>query len=230
MKLNSLAFAAALVASSASSFAADIILTGDYVKVGISNGGQLMNHSAGVGMTFGGNDFIQPGAPWGFYGIGANGSYDVAGGSSLGNNPFGMTTTDASAVLGYPFAASSKGNAFGLTLQQNIWFAQDEKSVHVDFTFKNNTKSTINNVVYAAGLDPDENVTGTEYYFTTNSIGSGSKASVTAVTFSGLSITMSDVGSFSGGIASVTGWESNPYSLLSGTNVGNGDNIIALAY
>ena len=229
MKLKLLAASLAVVGFN-TAFAADIVLTGDHVTVGISNGGQLMNHTAGTGLTFGGNDFILPGDPWAFYGIGANGSFDVAGGGSYGNNPFGMTTTDASGVLGYPFAATSKGNAFGLTLQQNVWFAQDEKSVHVDFTFKNNTTATITDVVYAAGFDPDENISGTEIYDTKNSIGSGAKASVTAVTYHGLSITMSDVGSFSNGVASVTDWDSNPYSLLAGTNIGDGDNTIALAY
>ncbi len=229
MKMKLLAASLALAGSSAV-FAADITLTGDYITLGISNGGQFINHSTGTGLVFGGSDFMQPGTPFAFYAIGAGGSFDVAGGYSYGNNPFGVTTTDLSGAAGFPMAVSSKGTAYGLTFQQNVYFDQAEKTVHVDVTFKNKTTKTISNVVYAAGFDPDQGIATGHGFYTTNTVNGGPKASVTAVALNGLSITMSDVGSFSNSVASVSSWDSNPYNLLSGMNVGNGDNTIALAY
>jgi len=222
----------AALAIAGSAAAADITLTGDYITLGVSNGGQLINHSTGTGLQFSSSDYLWPGTPFAFYSIGAGGSYNVAGGFGYGNNPFGVTTTDVSGIVGSPFAVSSKGTAYGLSFTQTISFGQADKTVTVNVSFTNKGTSTVSNAVYAVGIDPDQGIaTGDGYYTANTTANSGGLAKVTAVALNGMSITMEDVGHSSESFASVSsGWSSNPYDLLTHGNDGNGDYTIALAY
>lgn len=216
----------------AGSAVADVTLTGDYITLGVSNGGQLINHSTSTGLQYSGSDFLFPGTPFAFYSIGVGGAHDVSGGYGYGNNPFGVTTIDLSGGVGSPYSLSMGGVAYGLSFTQTISFAKTDKTVLVNVSFTNRTSSAISDAVYAVGIDPDQGIaTGDGYYTANTTTNSGALAKVTAVANNGLSITMEDVGHSSESFASVSsGWSTNPYDLLTHGNDGNGDYTIALAF
>lgn len=228
------------------------VLTGNYLNVGINDAGGLISTGShinesgfpiGVGLQFdptgtgtfpaqgAGTDFLSPGVPFQFYSIGINGSNLGAAGypnAYVPGNTFNMTTTNTSS--GSTLSATSIGSVDGLLISSQVtYFNKSATNIHFSVDFINTTASPLS-VVYANGLDPDQDLYTYGTYATNNSIGTiAGKAVVTAVgPYSGLGIQIQDY--TGGGIASVNNWETNPYTLLAGGNVGNGDNQIAMAW
>jgi hypothetical protein len=210
--------------------AADFTLTGQYLNVGVNDSGGLIGNGVGIqfdptgtGHFAGAPDFITPGTPLEFYSIGINNTNLGSAGYNDGNT-FGVTTINTTS--GSTVSTLSYGY---VGLIQRTYFDQASKSIHFSVDLLNMTGVALNNVVYARGLDPDQNYPTT--FSTNNSIGTiGGKAVVTAVgPYNGLTIQIQDV--TGGGVASVSsGWERNPYVLLLGGNAGNGDNTINMAW
>jgi len=213
--------------------AANFTLTGNYLNVGINDAGGLIvpgsyitanGYGVGVGLQFdptglgnfpapgAGTDFLSPGIPFEFYSIGINGVNMGAAGYTNsyvpGGNTFGMTTVDTSA--GSLLSAISYGAVDGLAIATQLaYFDKNAKSIYFDVNFVNTTSSAMS-VVYARGLDPDQDFYTYGTYATNNSIGTiGGKAVVTAVgPISGLSIQIQDLSG--GGVASVNNWATIP--------------------
>ena len=250
-KYNTLLTVGALSAGIMVAFpaSADVVLSGNYLKVGVNTSGSLITGTGSYGSatgiqfdptgtgTFNPNkDIITPGTPFAFYSIGVGGSSTTAGGYSTSNNPFGVTTVGAGpSAVSYEFA----GAASGLNFVQTITLNPSNKYFTVSVTLTNDTSGTLKNVAFAAGMDPDNNIGFGGGYDTINSVsGSGSNASVSAYgNLSNSTITMSNItndntsgGSTPNVFASVSHWDTNAYNLLAAPNVGNGDNTIALAY
>nr|WP_229258827.1 PEP-CTERM sorting domain-containing protein [Duganella flavida] len=224
----------------AQSAMADVTVSGDYLEFGVGNNGSLIDFGTFTGIKFDptgmGNfvsspDFITPGTPFSYYSIGVNGSYDTAGGYSPGYNPF-TSTTGSFTGAGTTYVITSNGNYAGLKISQVISFDLNSNIIHTNVVLTNASGGTLKNVVYGTGLDPDQDATCCTYSTMNTINGQGVGASVSAMgAYTGLTITMSNTSGWVDTTASVNNWQTDPYFLTAGvTNVGDGDNAIALGY
>lgn len=222
----------------AQSAMADVTVSGDYLKFGVGDNGSLIDFATFTGLQYdptgmgnftGAPDFLTPGTPFAFFSLGIDGNVQTAGGG-WANNPF-SSVTGSMTNAGTTYVITSAGNYNGLNISQIITFDLNSSVIHTEVLLTNNSGGTLNNVVYGAGLDPDQDATCCTTY-TVNSIGGqGMGAAVTATgMYTGLSITMSNTSGWAA-VASVSDWDTNPYNL-SGPVVdyGNGDYTIALGY
>ncbi len=227
--------AAALAVSllSITSAQANVVLEGNYLKVGVHTSGGIIDNAFNTGITYDETgtgtwtslDFVKPGSPFEFYSVGFNGYYNSAGYSN-GNN-FGATTTNTSA--GSTLSTHTTGSWSSIGLSQDMWFGENSGTINFSVTLTNIGTFAISDVVYARGLDPDQDsyVYGSSY--TTNNIVNGN-----LVTGSG---PYSDwtIGIFSDSLIPHTpsirsDWSYNPYGLLAPVNDGNGDYTINMAW
>jgi hypothetical protein len=226
------------VLASPAALGADAILAGNYLRVGVNDSGGLIDGSFTVGIdydstgtgTWTGFDFLKPGTPFEFYSVGYSGApylgWNSAGYNS--GNSFGATTADTSA--GAMNSASTTGGVFGpLAISQNLSYA--DTAGFIDFAVKitNTGGVALTDVVYARGLDPDQDVYANGGYSTNNTIASGD------LVYASAPITDWTIGIFSSSpylhVPSIRAdWSSDPYSLLTPTNDGDGDYTINMAF
>jgi len=233
------AVASALLVAYTAPAMADVTLVGDYLKVGVNNGGSLIDFATFTGLQFdptgtgnfnSAHDIVTPGSPFAFYSIGINGNVAVAGGGAV-NNPFNSVTFGTSGG-GNNFALTVAGMYNGLQIQQTLSFAKNSNIVHTSVVLTNLSGASLNNVVYGVGLDPDQDAYAGSTYTQNSILGQGAAASVSALgPYSNLGITLSNTSGWTATTASISGWDTNPYNLAGSViNVGNGDNTIALGY
>ena len=167
--------------------------------------------------------FFKPGSPFEFYSIGVNDSWDAAGYSS--GNAFGATSrTQAPGAL----AALTTGSFNGHDITPVMTFLNVSAVIDVTITLTNSTTTTMTNLVYARGLDPDQDVYAGGSTFTTNDIPLPNLVTGSAAT-TNWTIGIKDVSG--GGVPSVdSGWDQNPYNLFIPHNDGNGDYTINMAW
>jgi len=221
-----------------------IVWSGDYLKVGVNDAGGLMDNSLTVGIqfdrlgtgTYGAADFLLPGNPFEFYSIGVSPAWDNAGfdGAAVLSNPFTATTVDISS--GTDFLALTYTGTFtlggaSLSYIQQVYFAKNSPIINFSVDILNQGNSPVA-VAYARGLDPDQdvNINGT---FATNNTIAGNTVTGMSSTGTGLFISIVDLtGSGVPGIAGPWGgaWDTNPFNLLLGPNLGNGDYSINMAW
>ncbi|HEX5340908.1 MAG TPA: PEP-CTERM sorting domain-containing protein [Duganella sp.] len=217
---------------------ADVTVSGDYLKFGVGDNGSLIDFGTFTGLKFDptgmGNftnspDFLTPGTPFAFFSIGVNNSYQVAGGGGS-NNPF-SSVTGTLGNSGTTYVITSAGTYSGLNISQIITFDLNSNVIHTEVLLTNRSGHTLTDVVYGAGLDPDQDATCCTYY-TVNAInGQGMAAEVMATGVNtGLSITMTNTSGWAA-VASVSDWDTNPYNLSGAVvNYGDGDYTIGLGY
>jgi hypothetical protein len=209
--------------------AANVTLTGTNLKVGIDNSGGLVDIAGGQGITYlpaVANDFTLPGTPWEFFSIGVAGSFVTNGVPGASANPMGLTTYDYSVPA--TKLASSSGGMFtvggaSLAYSQYIYFDKDEKTIHFSSTILNTSNVSIFDVVFARGLDPDQDVISGGGFATNNTILGNSVQAVGPKT--GLTVRIDPIlNTFNliPGVASISGsfpgfpWATDPYVLLAG--------------
>ena len=188
------------------------------------------------------NDFSAPGTPWEFYSIGVGGTIGVRDatkfvtggvanlpGGIVKENPSGLPLTTANNSGGTTLQATTSGPAFNvdggsIIYTQQVTFDTTFNHIHVSADILNNSLVDLHNVVYARGIDPDQDVAIGGGFATINTI--NPDGSVTAFgTKSGLSITLRDL-TFPAlgihGVASISDsspafpWETDPYILVQG--------------
>ncbi len=231
------AFAAAMGATIAFSpaRAADVILNGNFLRVGVNDSGGLIDSGFTVGIDYDktgtsswtGFDFLKPGTPYEFYSVGYNDTSAQAG--YYYGNPLGSTTTDTSA--GGILSTHTAGGVFGsLGLKQDLSYAAGSGFIDFSVTLTNMSDVALSKVVYARGLDPDQDVYAGGGYPTTNIIQSGDLVTGSAP------ITDWTIGIFSNSAYAHTptiqsNWPNGePYHLLTPHNDGNGDWSINMAW
>ncbi|MCK4625591.1 MAG: hypothetical protein KAV00_09800, partial [Phycisphaerae bacterium] len=179
MRYLKLCMAAGLIlAVSATAGATTFTLAGDYLRVGVSNSGGLIDDNFVVGIDYDNTgtsswtsyDFLKPGAPFEFYSIGYESSWNTAG-YGYGNT-FSASSTNTSA--GTTNSGTTVGTYGPLSFQQDLWYADDSGFIDFHVTLTNtSTTAAVSDVVYARGLDPDQDVYAGGGYDTTNIIQSG---------------------------------------------------------
>jgi len=222
------------------------VLTGNYLQVGVSNSGGLIDDAGTVGVrfdpsgtgTFNAQDFLLPGVPWEGYSLGE--ALDPAAGYDVPNglgNPFNMVTTDTSA--GSTLSAESIGfwAQANLNIIQELSFDTNSNTINFDVEFFPGVLPTeidpdIPPIAYARFLDPDQDVNlagGT--YSTLNTIPSATEV-VAVGPITGWYIKITDL--TGGGVPSIqpggVPGPSDPFVLFLGGNAGNGDHEIAMAW
>jgi len=218
--------------------AASFTLSGTYLNVGVSNSGGLIDDAFTYGINPVGTnvDFLKPGNPFEFYSIGVNGSWATAGwggGYYTPANPFNTTTNDISSLTPGKLTASSMGffTLGGSQLQiinQFAWFDKNEMTIHFSADLLNMGSTTATNVVYARGLDPDQDVNG---YGSSSTINTMTANSVSAYgPLSKYTISIIDNAMSVTGVPSVSNWATDPYYLLTAGTIGDGDYTIAMAW
>lgn len=235
----------ALAAPAAPALAAPVTVEGEFIRLGVSESGALIDHTTFTGIQFdptgsgnftNGVDYLTPGTPFAFYSIGVNGAFATAGGLNFENNPFGATTINLAPPGASPYIQTSGGMFGGLGFTQVLSFDLSSRTIQARLTFTNVSGSALENVVYAVGFDPDQdiNLPGSESFDTDNRVnGQGAEASVTAI---------APLLRFGITLANTSGWEAtwasnrndretNPYILSSfGVDDGFGDTELTLGY
>ncbi len=216
--------------------AGDQILTGNVLKVGISDGGSLIDSAFTVGIdqsptqngVFTGFDFLKPGTPFEFWSVGADGNSGTQGAGNYAYNAFGGTTTNTSA--GSLLSTSTTGLHFNdISLSQLMSFGQNSGIIDFSVTLTNIGNAPLSNVVYARGLDPDQDVYAGGGYETTNTVVSGDLVTARAP------VTDWTIGIYSNSSYAHTptvqsSWATNPYTLLTPHNDGYGDYTINMGF
>lgn len=224
----------ALTAFSGMADAATFILEGNVLRVGVSNTGGLIDDGFTVGIDYDKDgtaawttyDFLKPGSPFEFYSIGVDDLWDTTGYSNRSSDAFGATSTNTSS--GSALAALTTGSFNGLDITQVMTFLMDSGVIDFTVTLTNSSEITMTNLVYARGLDPDQDVYAGGSTFTTNDIPLPNLVTASAAT-TNWTIGIKDVSG--GGVPSVdSGWDQNPYSLFIPHNDGNGDYTINMAW
>lgn len=163
----------------ASAHADSFVLNGTQMTVGVDESGGLVHDliEDSVSHTFGitpgwrpAVDYLRPGSPFQFYSIGMSGNWDYAG-YDPGNN-FSATTANTSA--GTTLSARTTGafttTAGTLNFTQLLWFGINDTTIRYEVTFENTGNTVLEDVVYAVGLDPDQEFDTRSTYDTFNSI------------------------------------------------------------
>ena len=149
--------------------------TGGYIKVGVGSDGSIIDPGTFTGIQWDGtgtggfpvnNDIITPGTPYQFYGMGYSGGAGY-GSYWLGNS---LNATTVNTSSGSTFSTATTGNYGNLAYNQTMSFGQNSSVIHYTTTLRNNSATTLNNVIYASGFDPDPDVYQYGSYYTINQI------------------------------------------------------------
>jgi len=219
------------LAASGSLSAASFVLNGTQMAVGVDESGGLVDASFTAGIIPAWRpvvDYLRPGSPFQFYSIGVDNQWSDAG--LVSGNNFGATTANTSA--GPILSATTTGTFGALSFTQLLWFGVNDTTIRYEITFENTGTSPLNNVVYAVGLDPDQEAEAGfpfDTYDTLNSIPNGDTVIATGANLGDwIQIFSNDPMAH---VPSVSeGWDTDPYLLLTGPNDGNGDNTINMAF
>ena len=214
---------------------AAITLNGNYLSVGVGSGGALIDDGFVTGIkvdptgtgAYGPADILRPGTPFEFYGFnigGVGGSQSYVYGSS-----YSASTVDESTST-YKKTVTT-GSAEGLDFIQTIGFNVNERTIHFGVSIQNNGSSSVDNVYYGRGLDPDPDVYIGGGYETKNVIGAGF-VSGQGIIGNNLTLTIRNKTGNPDAVFSIDlGWSMDVAGLHDNPqNDGNGDNTINIAY
>lgn len=209
---------------------ANFVLSGNVLDVGVSNSGGLIddNFNAGIIFKATGADFLRPGSPFEFFSIGESGAV-LTSGYALGN-PIPLTSSNTTVLP--TLSAVSFNGAFALggsTLiyTQNVFFDVNASAINFSVDILNAGTAATSGLVYARGLDPDQDVFVGGGFSTINTVLADRVRAFGPV--SNLAIEIVDL--TGGGVPTVDAfWNTNPYALLVPHNDGNGDYAINMAW
>lgn len=216
--------------------AATFVLAGNYLQVGVSDSGGLIDDNFVAGINYDptgmGNytaaDFLRPGTPFEFYSIGVNGAWAAAGYST--GNTFNTTSINTTVPPFQSGVTTSGAFTLGggwLMYRQTVFFDQNASAINFSVDLLNIGASPVYDVVYARGLDPDQDVYVGGWFDTINAIAPGAVSARGPL--SKYVITIKDLEG--NGVPGISyWWDRNPYNLLLGPNDGNGDCTINMAW
>lgn len=226
------------------------IMRNAYIRFGYSDNGTLGyggTQKPGIQYDKDGNrnfldtaDFLTPGSPWEMFAV------KIGSSTYVNNNSSGATGGQMTTILKDTSGLTTSGadtygsityesTAGGLKITQTYTLGQTSQIISMQVTIQNVSGSTINDVKYARGTDPDVDSNGLPgSTSSTNNVRGASGISANDIVLatgpvSGRVIGLYTDSSFTHN-SGVTGWTTDPSTYLSGTNVGNGDNTIGLGF
>jgi hypothetical protein len=243
----------ALLTLSATTFAQTtgsiFALEGSYIKIGVSDYGTIGskgNASPGImydntgTRTFNTSyDYLTPGAPFEGFTIKATAGgtpFSVTNNNMSGGSLTGVLTNYSGiAYSGETFdnrAVWVSTNNANFDLTNDVRFNNSQK--FVDITSKLSAKVAMTDVYFARFIDPDARAAAGDSSATTNTLGY-SPIPATNVVFSEALASKYALGLYSGQVGNVgtgisSSWSTDPITYFTGTNGGNGDYTIGIAF
>jgi autotransporter-associated beta strand protein len=239
--------AIALLAASPA-LAASLVLSGDYMKIGLNDGGTLgysgntspgiLYDGTGTGTFNDAYDYLTPGTPFeGFVVAGNGGSAFMLANNNDGTlNITGGTLTDYSGVVfngaTYDQRAVWTGTAAGLfTITNDYYFDEGDQRLKIRTTIT--ALSDLTDITFSRQLDPDAVAASGDSSVTNNFRGNGS-VSASDLVYAEALVSKYVIGLYTDTSythnSAVTFWTKDTTSYLSGTDIGNGDNTIGLGF
>ena len=237
---STLAMASLLIAGTAS--AAPIVMEGDYVRTAVGSNGTLgaggsadpgIMHDPSGSRTWGPEDYLTPGTPWEWFGV-SSAQTGTVGNNNTGYNQISTLSgpTDQS--------GSSFDNQVAWEGQYGSWFSIshtysfNDSYERIDVLTTITALQDLTDVKFVRAIDPDPDVNSYGSYDTINTRGTTGVAEEDFVNSQGASTgltlglyTQSETTHNTGVSAP---WSTNPDTYLAGTNDGNGDFAIGLAF
>ena len=224
-------------------------LEGSYIKIGVSDYGTIGskgNASPGImydntgTRTFNPSyDYLTPGAPFEGFTIKATAGgtpFSVTNNNMSGGSLTGVLTNYSGiAYSGETFdnrAVWVSTNNANFDLTNDVRFNNSQK--FVDITSKLSAKVAMTDVYFARFIDPDARAAAGDSSSTTNTLGY-SPIPATNVVFSEALASKYALGLYSGQVGNVgtgisSSWSTDPITYFTGTNGGNGDYTIGIAF
>lgn len=253
MKLKKLAVAMAVALSLGTAYAdpaaeSVFALTGDYIKIGVSEYGTIgsmgntspgiLYDNSGTGTFNTSYDYLTPGAPFEGFSV----QYTASGVTSTqtNNNMSGGPVTGSLynysglAYRGTTFdnRAVWLGTHTDFDLINDVRFNNNQKFVDISSILT--AKTSMTDLYFARFIDPDARAADGDSSATTNTLGYD-PIPATNVVFSEALASKYALGLYSGQVGSVgtgisSGWSTDPITYYSGTNDGTGDYTIGIAF
>lgn len=239
--------AIALLAASPA-LAASLVLSGDYMKIGLNDGGTLgysgntspgiLYDGTGTGTFNDAYDYLTPGTPFEGFVVAGNGGSAF----TLVNNNFGQfdisggTLTDYSGVAfngaTYDQRAVWTGTAAGLfTITNDYYFDEGDQRLKIRTTIT--ALSDLTDITFSRQLDPDAVAAAGDSSATNNFRGTDS-VSANDLVYAEALVSKYVIGLYTDSSythnSAITFWTTDTASYLNGEDVGNGDNTIGLGF
>lgn len=239
--------AIALLAASPA-LAASLVLSGDYMKIGLNDGGTLgysgntspgiLYDGTGTGTFNDAYDYLTPGTPFEGFVVAGNGGSTF----TLVNNNMGIfditggTLTDYSGVAfngaTYDQRAVWTGTAGGLfTITHDYYFDEGDQQLKIRTTIT--ALSDLTDITFSRQLDPDAVAAPGDSSVTNNFRGNGA-VSANDLVYAEALVSKYVIGLYTNSSythnSAVTYWTTDTASYLSGTDEGDGDNTIGLGF
>ena len=243
-----LALAASTMLVPASAHANSIILSGDYIKIGLNDKGTLgyggntspgiLYDGTGTGTFNPAYDYLTPGTPFeGFVVEGTDGAtFRYRNNNSSSVAGIAGTLTDYSGIAyngtTYDKRAVWSGNIAGLfDITNDYYFNSDSQKIEISTTISALTDLT--GLAFSRQIDPDAVAASGDSSATTNIRGTDGVPASDLVYAEAL-VSKYVIGLYTNSTithnSAVTGWTQDTASYLAGTNIGNGDNTIGLGF
>jgi len=225
-----------------------IIMESGYVQAGVSDDGTfgvgndtspgILYDENGTG-NYGVDDYLTPGTPWEFFSLEITGDTNV---TYVNNNDYASSPEMDTTITGdaHSVTAISETPDGLLKIIQKYTLEEGSKILQIDVSVENISASTIDNVKYARGIDPDVDVIEYDKYETNNTRGyDGSAAGLPVFPVEDVVIAEGEQTKkiisliYTGELPHNTNidfdWGTLPSTILEGKDDGYGDNTINVA-
>lgn len=226
-----------------SAIAAPIVMEGDFVRTAVGDNGTLgaggsadpgIMHDPTGSRSWGPEDYLTPGTPWEWFGVKSTQT------GTVGNNNSGYPNQISTVSGPTDLSGASFDNQVAWEGQYGSWFtishnySFNDSYERVDVLTTITALQDLTDVKFVRAIDPDPDVNSYGSYDTINTRGTTGVAEEDFVNSQGASTgltlglyTQSDTAH---NTAVSAPWSTDPDAYLAGTNDGNGDYAIGLAF
>ncbi|MET0365064.1 MAG: autotransporter-associated beta strand repeat-containing protein, partial [Sphingobium sp.] len=224
-----------------------LVLSGDYIKIGLNDRGTLgYNGNTSPGILYDGTgsgtfntayDYLTPGSPFeGFVISGTNGTTFSKNNNNSGASAISGSLVDYSGIIfdgaTYDNRAVWTGTVGGvLSVTNDYFFNADSQKIGIRTTIS--ALTDLSALAFSRQIDPDAQAAPGDSSATTNIRGADGVAASDLVYAEAL-VSKYVIGLYTNSTvthnSAVTGWTSDTASYISGANIGNGDNTIGLGF
>jgi len=220
---------------------ASVVMTGDFVKTAVSDDGTLgyggattpgiLHDSTGTG-TFGVDDYLTPGTSWEGFSIKSDQTGLISNNNDRSDSISG-SISDISGSSAHDQAVNFLGTFSSLfSISTDTFFNDGDERISMSTTIT--ALDDLTNLLFSRWLDPDPDVVSFGSYDTVNGRGATGLAAENWVhsegSSTGLTIGLYTDSSITHNTGISAAWEIDPSFYLAGTNDGNGDYTIGLAF
>lgn len=243
--MKKLLLAILLALSSQAGAVETLDLSGDYIRIGVSDYGTIgskgntspgiLYDNTGTGTFNTGYDYLTPGSPFEGWTVAYNGTVSITNNNTGIQGITGGVLTDYSGVAynGTTFdnRAVWTGTHADFDLLHDVKFNNNQKFIDIESVLT--AKTAMTDLYFARFTDPDARAAAGDSSRTTNTLGFDPIPS-SQVVFSEALVSKYALGLYSAasnvGAGISSGWSTNPTTYYTGTNNGDGDYTIGLGF